>query len=54
VDIEGEGIMLGDAEIHVQDAKGRTFIAPDLLYHYILAHGYCPPREFIEAASSTG
>ncbi len=54
VNIEGEEIKLGSAEIHVRDANGQTFIAPDLLYHYILVHGYCPPIEFIEAVCSNG
>ena len=47
--VQGEMILLGSAEVHLRDSLGRSFAAPDLIYHYITAHGYCPPAEFIEA-----
>ena len=38
----------GNGEV-VLKYRGNTFIAPQLLYHYIYEHGYRPPRIFIEA-----
>ena len=49
VDIEGQRIKLGSAEIHVKDTSGRIFAAPDLLYHYVVVHEYNPPKEFTQA-----
>jgi len=49
VEFEGRVIKLGSAEIHVRAPDGRTFAAPDLIYHYVVQHGYKPPREFIDA-----
>jgi hypothetical protein len=53
LDVGGQQIKLGSAEIHVKGSGGRTFVAPDLVYHYIVAHGYRPPTEFIEAVCSS-
>ncbi|GLZ29987.1 hypothetical protein Lesp02_21770 [Lentzea sp. NBRC 105346] len=39
----------GHMEIHVPGADGRSYSAPDLLPHYIEAHSYQPPLEFVEA-----
>jgi hypothetical protein len=49
VDMNGKTLMLGSAEIEIKDDRGRVFVAPDLLYHYIVAHDYLPPREFVNA-----
>jgi hypothetical protein len=38
----------GSAEIRVL-GEGRVFAAPELVYHYVVAHGYKPPDEFIAA-----
>jgi hypothetical protein len=54
VEVDGLRIKMGSAEIHVKGSAGRIFVAPDLIYHYILAHGYRPPSEFIEAVRSIG
>lgn len=45
----GGAVGLGAAEIHVTDPIGRVFAAPDMVAHYITAHRYLPPREFVEA-----
>jgi hypothetical protein len=45
-------IMLGSAEIRIVSKDGAVFAAPDLIYHYITAHAYCPPAEFLAALSS--
>jgi hypothetical protein len=38
----------GSAEVRVPGA-GRVYAAPELVYHYVAAHGYKPPGEFIAA-----
>jgi len=45
----GIRLVLGSAEIVVFDAKGNAYAAPNLVYHYILEHQYCPPDEFLQA-----
>lgn len=41
-------IWLGSAEIRVVYGE-KVYAAPNLIYHYIIAHNYNPPEEFIEA-----
>jgi len=36
------------AEIRVA-IRNRVFAAPELIHHYVVAHDYLPPAEFIEA-----
>ncbi len=38
----------GSAEIRVITAE-RTYAAPNMIYHYVVAHNYLPPEEFVEA-----
>jgi hypothetical protein len=45
-------IWLGAAEIWVPGGGGLIYAAPDMVYHYINAHGYRPPREFIDAVDA--
>jgi hypothetical protein len=40
----------GSGEIRVVSASGVTYAAPLLVLHYVMAHSYRPPEEFIEAA----
>jgi hypothetical protein len=49
VTVDGKEIYLGDAEVVVGFDGGKWFVAPNLVYHYIAAHDYRPPDEFIEA-----
>ncbi|MFG3705979.1 hypothetical protein ACGF7U_14765 [Micromonospora sp. NPDC047670] len=42
-------LLLGHAEIRVPSGQGVTFAAPSLIWHYVIAHSYRPPAEFIEA-----
>lgn len=49
VEMNGKMLMLGSAEIEVADESGSIYAAPDLIYHYIVDHGYLPPPEFIRA-----
>jgi hypothetical protein len=43
----GERVRLGNGEVHVADPDGVKWTAPTLVYHYVVAHGYCPPSGFI-------
>ena len=46
---DGHSRRLGSAEIRVTSASGISYAAPDLVVHYIEAHGYGPPAEFVAA-----
>lgn len=41
---------LGSAQIEVDDGFGTTFVAPNLIVHYVEEHSYRPPEEFVRAA----
>ncbi len=41
-------VWLGSAEMRVF-YQNRVYAAPNLIYHYVTEHQYCPPEEFIEA-----
>jgi hypothetical protein len=45
----GEKLLLGSAEIRSFSNRGAIFAAPNLIYHYISAHHYQPPEEFLES-----
>jgi hypothetical protein len=51
-DSDGE-FSLGDGEIRVP-AKDEevTYVSPNLIYHYVVAHHYLPPDVFLEALHS--
>jgi hypothetical protein len=42
-------LAVGNGEIRVSGKDGIVYAAPTLVCHYIQAHGYFPPEEFIEA-----
>ena len=44
-----EKLLLGSAEIRTFSRRGAIFAAPNLIYHYISAHHYRPPEEFVES-----
>lgn len=44
---------IGNGEIRVSDKSGKTYVAPVLILHYVQAHGYLPPSEFIQAVVSS-
>lgn len=46
--LDGTELALGAAEIRVLGAED-IFAAPDLVVHYITAHNYRPPDEFVTA-----
>lgn len=39
---------IGNGEIHVQGSEG-IYVAPTMIGHYVVEHGYRPPKLFIEA-----
>jgi hypothetical protein len=41
-------------EIRVVGPGGRIYASPVMLLHYIEAHGYLPPQEFIDAVMQAG
>jgi hypothetical protein len=46
---KGKDISFGSGEIAVRGKHWKTYVAPDLIYHYVVEHQYKPPDEFIEA-----
>jgi len=48
-EVDGERQPVGDAEIRVTGPDDRRFAAPTLVVHYVAAHGYRPPDEFVDA-----
>jgi hypothetical protein len=46
---QGVKALLGSAEIWVPADGDTTYAAPDLVLHYVQAHGYEPPAEFVAA-----
>src|SRR5438309_700481 len=47
--VDGKPVLLGDAEVHVAGEQEIIYVAPTLICHYVEAHEYMPPSEFIEA-----
>lgn len=45
----GEVIKLGSAEIWVKGEDCKVYVAPNMIYHYIIEHDYFPPNQFLEA-----
>ncbi|MFE0643048.1 hypothetical protein ACFW2Y_15735 [Streptomyces sp. NPDC058877] len=39
----------GTGEIRVPGTPGTAYAAPSLIGHYVVDHGYLPPREFVDA-----
>jgi hypothetical protein len=50
--IGGEHKLLGADNMFVPHGD-RMYVAPTLVLHYIDAHGYRPPEEFLRAAAAT-
>jgi hypothetical protein len=49
VEYEGQKMLLGSAEIRVAGQDGKSYAAPNLIYHYMKDCGYLPPLEFLNA-----
>ncbi|MEU8926917.1 hypothetical protein AB0D10_39365 [Kitasatospora sp. NPDC048545] len=43
-----------DGEIHVYAEDGSSYSAPTMIVHYVEAHGYVPPEEFLRALGRSG
>ena len=52
VDYKGKKMGLGSAEIRVKGKNGKTYAAPNLIYHYIKDCGYLPPPAFVDAVTT--
>jgi len=46
---KGETLLLGTSEIRVFAPEGGVYAAPTLIFHYVKAHLYLPPAEFLAA-----
>jgi len=44
---QGQKIALGSAEVWVMSTVGGGWIAPNLTAHYVDAHRYLPPADFL-------
>ena len=44
-----QSLAVGDAEIRTVTNEGTWLVAPTLVLHYVTAHDYLPPPEFVEA-----
>lgn len=49
VEMNGQQLLLGSAEVKIKSKTGKIYMAPNLIYHYIKDCRYLPPEEFIEA-----
>jgi hypothetical protein len=47
--VEPPSAIWGNREIRVPADCGRIYVAPKLVLHYVEAHGYLPPEEFMNA-----
>jgi hypothetical protein len=52
IDIDGNKVPLGSAEVRVATRDGTVLAAPNLVWHYVTAHHYRPPESFIEAVQA--
>ena len=43
------GDTMGNGEIRVPGSRGRVYVAPVLVAHYVEVHHYLPPEQFIRA-----
>jgi hypothetical protein len=51
--LPGRRAILGTGEVRVLREDGILLAAPTLVVHYIDAHGYKPPQDFIDAVIAT-
>lgn len=52
IQVGQDRVSLGSAEVRVVGRDGRWLVAPNLVHHYVTAHSYLPPEEFIEAVTA--
>lgn len=46
--LDGREVRLGNGEIRVRGPNGLWYAAPTLVAHYVAAHRYLPPTQFID------
>lgn len=39
----------GNGEVRVRGEDGLTYVAPTLVFHYVIEHQYSPPQPFVDA-----
>jgi hypothetical protein len=44
--------LAGNGQIRLLSPTGIWYAAPTLVHHYVTAHEYCPPADFVEAVLS--
>jgi hypothetical protein len=49
IEVDGNKITLGSAEVRVVAKDGTMLSAPNLILHYVKDHNYLPPDVFTEA-----
>jgi hypothetical protein len=49
VRVAGHDIEVGNGEIQLMGEGDTVYVAPTMIFHYIVDHRYLPPEEFIEA-----
>jgi len=52
VEHSGGALFLGHAEIRVPTHAETMFAAPSLIWHYVTAHRYRPPDDFVAAVKN--
>lgn len=54
IEYKGENRKVGYYEIRIFSKNGTVYAAPSLIFHYIVAHKYKPPQEFVDAVIEAG
>lgn len=49
---DGNALEYGNGQLRVLGRDGTWYSAPTLVHHYVVAHGYLPPNEFVDAVTS--
>jgi hypothetical protein len=47
--LKEKSVSMGSGFFELRGKHWKTYMAPDLIYHYVEEHNYKPPGEFIEA-----
>lgn len=53
IQYKDEVFKAGYSELRVFGKENIIYAAPNLIFHYIIGHRYCPPQEFIDAVLSS-
>ena len=48
-EVRGTQATIGNGQIRVAGENGVLYAAPALIHHYVVAHGYQPPLDFVAA-----